>query len=450
LRDRGIEQSILAQNTFVGRERELAELVSACEAGADSDAHLFLIYGEPGIGKTRLADELASRAKARGMQVLWGRCWEGDGAPAYWPWIQIIRGFLAALAPERRTLALESEAEADMIDQVAQIVPDLRRAQSALDSAGKDKLDVNDARFRLFDAVTSFLKFCARAHPMLIVFDDLHDADEASLAMLRFMARELKAAPIMIVATFRDLEVRRSPALSKVVGELSREAHSIPLGSLSRSEVSRFVEIMMGRAPDEALVAKLWATTNGNPLFVDGVVRTLIAEGAVGSAGDVDRQFRIPGGVREAIRTRLATLSAEANSILTWAAAIGNEFELSLCRSAANASAEEANRLLDEAAGAGIVRPLGGGRYRFCHALIRDSVYDELDTSSRIATHRKIGELMEELYRADIDAHLAELAHHFREANVGKKAIDYSVRAGKAAAVFAVSDAAMHWRPRWC
>src|SRR3984893_12731849 len=99
----GTEQSTLARNSrFIGRERELAELVSACEAGADSDAHLFLIYGEPGIGKTRLADELASRVKARGMQVLWGRCWEGDGAPAYWPWIQVIRSFLGALDPERR------------------------------------------------------------------------------------------------------------------------------------------------------------------------------------------------------------------------------------------------------------------------------------------------------------------------------------------------------------
>src|ERR1700688_1775899 len=102
-------------NNFVGRERELAELVSACESGADSDTHLFLISGEPGIGKTRLADELASRVKAEGLQVLWGRCWEGDGAPAYWPWIQVIRSFLGALDPERRSLVLESETAADII-----------------------------------------------------------------------------------------------------------------------------------------------------------------------------------------------------------------------------------------------------------------------------------------------------------------------------------------------
>src|SRR6202140_1101294 len=113
-----VNQSNLVRHTFVGRERELAELISACECGADSDTHLFLISGEPGIGKTRLADELASRAKARGLQVLWGRCWEGGGAPAYWPWIQVVRSFLGALDSERHNLALESEITSDIIQQM--------------------------------------------------------------------------------------------------------------------------------------------------------------------------------------------------------------------------------------------------------------------------------------------------------------------------------------------
>src|ERR1700735_2369876 len=207
----GTEQGTLARNSFVGRDRELAELVSACESGADSDGHLFLVYGEPGIGKTRLADELASRVKVRGLQVLWGRCWEGDGAPAYWPWIQVIRSFLGALDPERRrSLAMESEIASDMIHQVAQIVPDLRLAISVPTPSTTEKLDPSEARFRLFDAVTNFLKIGARSHPMLIVLEDLHDADETSLALLRFMARELKSAGILLVATYLEAEVPRS------------------------------------------------------------------------------------------------------------------------------------------------------------------------------------------------------------------------------------------------
>ncbi len=442
----GTEQRTLLRNTFVGRERELAELVTACESGADSDTHLFLIHGEPGIGKTRLADELASHAKARGRQVLWGRCWEGGGAPAYWPWIQVIRTHLGALDSEGRKLALESEIASDIIHEVAQIVPELRHTQSIRRPLANDNPDPNEARFRLFDAVTSFMKTGARSRPMLIVLDDLHDADEASLAMLRFVARELKGAAIMLVATYRDSEVQRSPTLSKLIGELSREARAIPMRGLSETEVERFVQAAAGRTPDDTLVSKLCAATNGNPLFLDGIVRILIAEGAMDSAGAPGRLFKIPIGVREAIRRRLSGISPEANSLLATAAAIGNDFEFNLCRSAADVSADAAHRLLDEASRAGIVTALGQGRYRFSHALIRGALYEELDTVARVRLHGKIADRIEEIYRADVDTHLAELAHHFREAGVAEKAIEYSVRAGQAAVpVGANADAVMHW-----
>ena len=180
---------------------------------------------------------------------------------------------------------------------------------------------------------------------------------------------------------------------------------------------------------------------------MDGIVRNLIAEGAIEAAGALDRPFKIPSGIREAIRGRLDGLSPESNSILAVAAAIGNEFEFNLCQSVADVSADEAHRLLDEASRAGIVTALGRGRYRFSHALIREAVYDELDTNSRIRIHGKIANRLEEIYRENIDPHLAELAHHFREAGVPEKAIDYSVRAGKAAAsVFAYTDAMVHWQ----
>ncbi len=435
-------------NNFVGRERELAELVAACESGAGSDAHLFLLYGEPGIGKTRLADELASRVKAEGLQVLWGRCWEGDGAPAYWPWIQVIRSFLGALDPEqRRNLAVESEIASDIIQQVAQIIPDLRLAPVLHSPSTTGKLDPNEAQFRLFDAVTNFLKMGARSHPMLIVLDDLHDAEEASLALLRFMARELKGAPILVVATYREEEVRRSPGLGKLIGELSREALSIPVSGLNESEVAKFVEFRAGQKPDEALVAKLCAATNGNPLFVDGIVRILVAEGTFETAGALDRPFKIPSGIREAIRNRLDALSLESNAILAAAAAIGNEFDFNLCQSIADVSTDEARRLLDEASSAGVVTALSLGRYRFSHALIRGVVYEELDTNGRIRIHGKIANRLEEIYRENLDPHLAELAYHFRAAGASEKAIEYSSRAAKAAAkVFAFAVAATHWR----
>jgi tetratricopeptide (TPR) repeat protein len=427
------EQSTLARNTFVGRERELAELVSACESGAVDGTHLFLISGEPGIGKTRLADELSWRARTRGMQVLWGRCWEGDGAPAYWPWIQVIRAYLGALDPERRNLALESETAADIIQQVAQIVPELRHAQATRRTAPSDNLDPIEARFRLFDAVTNFLKIGAHSNPMLIVLDDLHDADEASLAMLRFLARELKGTPVIIIATHREAEVACSPSLSAIIGELARDARVIPLRGLSEAEVKQFVAVTSGFTPTEPLVTRLHDSTNGNPLFLDGLVRILIADNQIDSAASADNRLKIPVGVKEAINLRLATLSAEAMSILRVAAAIGKEFSFELCRSVADVGADDARRALDEASRAGIVTEVDGGQYRFAHALIRDEVYGTFDSTGRIGIHDRIAWRLEQIYREKIDAHAAELAYHFRLAGIASKAIDYSIRAGTAA-----------------
>ena len=330
---------------------------------------------------------------------------------------------------------------------MAQIVPDLRLRHSPLRSLATANLDPQEARFRLFDAVTNFLKMGGCSLPMLIVFDDLHDADEASLALLRFMARELKGTAILIVATYRDVEVRRSPRLSKLIGDLGREARSIPIVGLRESQVTKLVEFSAGKTPDQRLVAKLCAATGGNPLFVDGIVRGLMAEGSIGSAGASHRPFKIPGSLRAAIRGRLDPLSSESNAILGVAAAIGNEFGFDLCLSVAEVSADEARRLLEEASIAGIVTALGLNRYRFFHALVRGAVYDELDSTRRIRIHGKIANRLEEIYREDIDPRLAELAHHFREAGGTEKAIDYSIRAGQAAvSVFAYSDAVMLWQ----
>ena len=187
------------------------------------------------------------------------------------------------------------------------------------------------------------------------------------------------------------------------------------------------------------------AATNGNPLFVDGIVRSLMAEGALGSAGVLDRPFSIPSGIREAIRNRLDALSPESIAILAVAAAIGNEFEFHLCRAAAEIPADDAHRLLDEAASAGLVTALGHGRYRFSHALIREAVYDELDSNRRIRIHGKIAIRMEEIYREDIEPTSPNWRIISARRVCTEKATEYSVRAGRAAAaVFAYTDAIMH------
>jgi tetratricopeptide (TPR) repeat protein len=435
-------------NSFVGRERELAELRAGLEDAAAGRGRMFLISGEPGIGKTRLANELAMMARERGIRAVWGRCWEGGGAPAYWPWIQVIRGCLNSADLAERRSVLESEHASSMVETIAQIVPELHAlAPRALRPAMTPRPDPPQTQFRLFDSVATLLKDFARLQPLLVLIDDLHDADYASLMMLRLIAQGLASAGILIVGTHRDLEVRRSPELSKHIGDLSREARCLPLSGLNQAEVAHFVELSSGQTPDDKVVARLHAATAGNPLFVDGVVRMLRGDHSAGNETPSHHDFKIPDTVREAIRRRLAMLPDEAHSLLKVAAVIGNEFDADLCLRVGEVSRDEFNLLLDEASTGGIVMPLGQGRYRFTHALVRGAVCDALDTNTRVRLHRKIAEPIEEIHAKDLAAHLGELAHHFREAGVSEKAIEYFHRAAKAArAVFAYAVAADHWR----
>jgi len=231
--------------SFVGRERELAELRAALE---ETSAHgrLFLISGEPGIGKTRLADELAAEAREHGVRVAWGRCWEGGGTPAYWPWIQVIRGCLTSLDPEQRRLVLESEIASATVHEVAKIVPELRPpSQPPRPLAAQ--VDPEEARFRLFDSLANLLKSFARSQPVMIVLDDLHDADLSSLEMLRFVVREIHDANILIVGTYRDAELHRSPERLRLVEEILHEGHQLPLAGLGKSEVGHMIESRTGR-----------------------------------------------------------------------------------------------------------------------------------------------------------------------------------------------------------
>jgi tetratricopeptide (TPR) repeat protein len=432
---------------FVGRKREQAELRAALADLNNSRGRLFLMSGEPGIGKTRLAEEIAKEATARGMRTVWGRCWEGDGAPAYWPWIQVIRALVASTDATTRRTIIESEQAYSTIEAVAQIVPELHRGAGARKLAPLPPMDPEQARFRLFDAVATLLKSFAAAGPVAIILDDLHDADISSLLMLRLVARELDRIAMLIVGTYRDIEVQRSPELARRIGDLSREARSLPLAGLSEAEVGQFYRAVAGQAPAVELATRIHSATAGNPLFVDGIVRGLVAESEDGRAVTSSEHFQTPFSLREAIRRRLAILSAPTQSLLNIAAVIGNDFATEICRKAAAVSRAEANSMLDEASAAGILIALQNDRFRFAHALIRSALYEALDTNRRIDLHREVGEAIEQLHAPDVSAHLDELTHHFRAAGLTEKAIEYSYRAARAAyAVYAYALAAEHWR----
>ena len=448
----------LAGGVFVGRQREMGELKACLEDALSGRGRLVTLVGEPGIGKTRTAQELATYAGLRSAQVLWGRCYEEQGMPPYWPWVQAIRSYVRERDPEQ----LRSEMGAGAAD-IAEVVSDVK--ERLPDLKPPPQLDSPEqARFRLFDSITTFLKSASQKQPLVLVLDDLHWADTPSLLLLQFVARELGGARLLLVGTYRDMELSRQHPLAETLGELTRERlfQRVLLRGLSQEDVGRFIEVAAGFTPPPGLTQAVYTQTEGNPLFVTEVVRLLVQEGALsadpstssGRAGETDSwAIRIPEGVREVIGRRLNRLSQRCNETLTIASVIGREFTLAQLKPLIEDMSEDRLlEVLEEALSARVIEelPQSVGRYQFSHALIKETLIEELTLTRRVRLHARIAETLEELYGANVEAHAAELAHHFAAAEAvlgAEKLVHYSQEAGKKALdAYAFEEAEAHFR----
>lgn len=339
----------------------MAELEAGLAELASGHGSLYLITGEPGIGKTRLADELGRVASRRNVAVHWGRAWEAGGAPAFWPFIQVLR----SIARDADPLA-------------ALVAP----TQTPIE------------RFQLFDAVVEFLR--ART-ARLIVLDDLHAADPSSLELLQFLVRDLHELPVMIVGTYRDVEARLARDSMQLLARIAREATMLALPRLERDDVATFVALATGRDHDDGRVALIYQQTEGNPLFL----RELL---------NLHGSLRPTDGIREVVRARLALLEPETRQLLEAAAVLGREFAVSPLARIAQIAELDARALVEPAANAGIIEPLEQPpRWRFTHVLLRQGLYDDLPDARRCSLHAAAAD---ELERRAGDAQLAEIAHH--------------------------------------
>jgi DNA-binding SARP family transcriptional activator len=424
-----------ATSEFVGREAELRDLEVALEGALLGRGALFLLGGEPGIGKSRLVGELGERARSLDAQVLWGRCWEAGGAPAYWPWVQALRAYLRGADSD--TLREQLGAHGG---EVAHILPELRDVLSDLPVL--ESPESEGARFRLFDATSSFLKRAATARALVLVLEDLHAADVPSLLLLQFISGEVAEAPLFVIGTYRDIELGRGHPLSSALVELGRHpsTRTLLLEGFGEPDVSRLIETIAGVSPSPRVSAAIHAGTGGNPLFVGELVRLLTMEGRLDEPIDeTDVRLAIPPGVRDVIERRLELVSQGSREILGIASVLGREFALDTLAHATSGSAEQMLDMLDEPMREGVVAEAPGAAFRMCfsHVLLRDALYEELGTTRRVQLHRRIGDALEELYADDPEPHLAELAHHFFEAGPSgdpRKAYAYARRAADRAA----------------
>jgi transcriptional regulator with GAF, ATPase, and Fis domain len=424
----------LAGGIFVGRAREMGVLRAAADAARGGRGQLVMVAGEPGAGKTRLLAELATYAGLRGATVTWGRATERAGAPAFWPWVQILRACVAR--SERDTLhAALGPAAADL----AVLLPELRSRWPDLPAA--PEATAEHARFQLFDSVVTCLRQVAAVRPLVVLLDDLHGADAPSLRLLEFVAQQLQESAILLVGTYRDVEV--TPALARLVGEAARIGRSaqFTLGGLTEPEVQRLLTLTAGVAPPAALVAALHQGTDGNPFFVTEVIRLLVMEERLDAATPLGSvRLPIPSTVRAAVAQRAAQVSPPAQQVLRVAAVVGRDADLTMLGRVGPVDGERLLAAVEEGVAARLVTFEGRDRVRFAHVLIADALSDALEPARRRALHQQIAQVL----ATAPDPPLAALAHHLAHAGpeYAEQAIAAARRAGDAAMrVYAFEEA---------
>lgn len=377
---------------FVGRDSELSSLAEYLEAALDGHPSVVLCRGEPGIGKTRLAQELAALAAERGVPTSWGVGVEGDGAPPYWPWRQVLRGV------ER---VVEIADAHGLTADLARLDPDRFGAVGDGPASAED-------RFRQFDAVARLLPHSA---PLVVILDDAHWADRPSLLLLQHLARTIRSEALLVMVNYRDTEHEHADLFADLLREpLTRQ---IDLAGLSLAAVAEQLASVVGRDVALADAEQVRALTGGNPFFVGEVGRVLPAGKVAGALAPVT------ANIREAIRGRLHRLSPDAVRLVHAASIAGREFPLALVAAIVRRPAVDCLVLLDEAGAAGLVEPTATpDQHQFVHALVRDAIEATLPTPDRIALHRSAAEAIEAMYAGSLESRLSELARHWSIAAV--------------------------------
>ncbi|ALU98145.1 ATPase [Streptomyces globisporus C-1027] len=382
-----------------GRDHPAGVLRSEIARATDSHGGLVLVTGEAGIGKSTLVTDAAHEARRRGALVVGGSCWDSDNTPGYWPWVQILRGL------RRSATATEWAAAQEASDgRLAVLLGDTAAVATAGAHAGEPGVEAGAPgdtgppggdwggglpgwgssegaeAFGLFDAVTTALVTVSQSRPLVVVLDDLHSADPASLRLLEFAAQHAWFERLLLIGTYRDVEVEAPghPLQQLILPLVSRAAATLTLTGLGRDEVGALMTVTTGREPAPQLVDEVHRRTGGNPFFVEQTAR-LWHSGAPVST--------IPPGVREAVRQRLALLPEPVVSLLTSAALLGREFRRQVLAVVHGAPVPHVDRLLESAVVARVVVPRPSGQYAFAHDLLRETLYASLDDAEARERH---------------------------------------------------------------
>jgi tetratricopeptide (TPR) repeat protein len=440
----------LYRRVFVGREQELKQLQSAFDGAISGQGALMMVTGEPGIGKTALCEQLSTYVTLRGGRTLVGHCYEaGSLSLPYLAFVEALRSYVLSRDPKDLKEELGSGAA-----DVARIVSEIRER---LKIKLRTQKDPEEERYRLLQGVSEFLSNAANVQPMLVVLEDLHDADKGTLEMLAHVSRNLGGARLLIVGTYRDVEVDRSHPLSAALAELRRVSTygRVLLRGLNADEVRRMMESITRESVPWGLAQAVHRQTEGNPLFVQEVVRYLAEEGLIARkegqwrpTKDTPLEMSIPEGLRDVIGKRLSLLTPECNQLLSVASVIGREFALETLKAVAGINEDIFVNALKEAVRLSILEERSQRalvRYRFTHAFFRQTLYEEMIAPQRLKLHRQVAHTLETLYTRRLKEHAVELAEHFSHSTDSTglaKAVSYGeMGAKRATEVYAYGEA---------
>jgi class 3 adenylate cyclase/DNA-binding CsgD family transcriptional regulator len=423
---------------LVGRESEKQSLSEAYAEARQGSGNITLIRGEPGIGKSCLASTFAEAVKDDSTWVVYGQCHETLGSPPFWPWLQILRN----LQLTDDSLGLSPAA---IFGDLAAADKQQNRSSSLLSS------DIGSDQFLLFSKIANVLAQYASQRTLILVIDDLHWADKSSLLLLSHICRRLSQQAMLVIGTYRDIEITRKHPLFESLGDISRQAtlRRIALKGLSEQDVSGFIENTVSQTLDPEILKSLYEKTEGNPLFVSEVARILQQENFDRSRGQV--AIEIPEGIQEAIGRRLNQLSPQCNELLPIAAVIGRRFSLPVLSQLLPES-EQIGLLetLEEAVSRGIIeqRQNTVAEFQFCHVLTRDILYDELSLAKKIILHKKVADALVALRDGDSEVSAGEIARHYYHAIQGGQsdaAVDYAIEAAEHAIKLSAYDEAREY-----
>lgn len=424
----------ITTRVFVGRENELTQLRAGLDRALKGNGGMFLLDGEAGIGKTRVAEELGLEARRRGAAVFLGQSTQAEGAPPYWPWVQILRSLLRDLGNIEF-----SRVAGSRLAQVLQVVPQLRDHFPDIPPILID--DEGEARFGIYDSVTQLLLDTTTRRPMVLVLDDLHWADTPSVLLLQLLVSGLPQSRLLVIGTYRDRELPAShPFRTQLVNFLRQgESTHISIRGLEDTHVRVLLRALTGFQPVEDKVQRVQAQTGGNPFFLTELARTFGDEGEEPSewTSHAGPGEAVPESIGVVLRRRLQDLSADCRSVLEVASVTGQEFQLDLLEAATETPRPRLLDLLDEAIANAVVTRRDGS-YAFIHGLVRDTIYGGISTAHRGDLHGLVGRVLEQRLFSPTDLQVAQLAYHFVEAAVTDKslrakAIEYVAESSKRA-----------------